>query len=179
MAVETRIPPFDYSEEQWGKMSVSEKALLIAAQECDFYEVEEEPKGSNRGPRVDAYLRAARTAVGQAWCAAFITFCMILAGHDPFSKDPKKGVRYPASVASWREYAKASGRWSKEPKRGRLFVLASSHIGFVTRVYESQGTVQTIEGNSNDEGGREGYEVTRRIRKISSIEGFINLADFE
>ena len=45
------------------------------------------------------------------------------------------------------------------------------HTGFVERI---DGTsIHTIEGNTNDTGSREGYEVCRRIRKINTIKGFI------
>ena len=51
------------------------------------------------------------------------------------------------------------------------------HIGFVTKVDLVNKTFETIEGNSNDEGSREGYEVAHRTgklsRKFSSVKGFI------
>ncbi|MGV3616120.1 MAG: CHAP domain-containing protein [Fimbriimonas sp.] len=177
--MDTRIPPFAYTPAQWKGIKLPERALLIAAQECDVYQVREEPKGSNRGPRVDAYLRAARTDVGQAWCAAFVTFCLVKAGKDPHSTDPARGVRYPASVASWRAYAQTAGRWSKKPVRGRLFILPGSHIGFVTKVAEDGLSFETIEGNTNDEGSREGFEVCRRTRRTGECSGFVDLGGFE
>jgi hypothetical protein len=45
------------------------------------------------------------------------------------------------------------------------------HTGFVERI---DGTsIHTIEGNTNDTGSREGYEVCKRIRKMSQIKGYI------
>jgi hypothetical protein len=35
--------------------------------------------------------------------------------------------------------------------------------------------VHTIEGNSNNDGSREGYEVVRHLRPISHIQGFLRL----
>jgi hypothetical protein len=40
------------------------------------------------------------------------------------------------------------------------------HTGFVVEVL-SNGNLKTIEGNTNDEGSREGYEVCYRTRKQS------------
>jgi hypothetical protein len=140
---------------------------MIAAYFCDTLHVKEEPKGSNRGPWIDAFLLHAKTDVGQAWCAGFVWYCVTHAGIKP-------SVKLPAAVKSWRAWAKANGAWSKVPRRGRLFTLASSHIGFVTGV--DGDMVLTIEGNSNDEGSREGHETCRRRRPISSIEGYIDLS---
>lgn len=49
------------------------------------------------------------------------------------------------------------------------------HAGFVTAVKGNR--IETIEGNSNDEGSREGHEVCRKPggRAISSIKGFIRI----
>ena len=57
------------------------------------------------------------------------------------------------------------------------FGKGMGHIGFVTKVDLVNKTFETIEGNSNDEGSREGYEVAHRTgklsRKFSSVKGFI------
>jgi hypothetical protein len=45
------------------------------------------------------------------------------------------------------------------------------HTGFVERI--DGLSIHTIEGNTNDTGSREGYEVCRRIRKINTMKGFI------
>ena len=61
-------------------------------------------------------------------------------------------------------------------KPGAIFIMdfgkGVGHTGLVVKV-NKDGTVDTIEGNTNDEGSREGYEVCRRVRKLSSIKGFI------
>ncbi|WP_318546298.1 CHAP domain-containing protein [Flavobacterium columnare] len=48
------------------------------------------------------------------------------------------------------------------------------HTGFVEKVL-ANGKIQTIEGNTNADGSREGFAVCRRIRSINQIKGFIKL----
>ena len=47
------------------------------------------------------------------------------------------------------------------------------HTGFVEKV--EGNVIHTIEGNTNDTGSREGYEVCRRTRKVEQCKGFIRL----
>lgn len=51
------------------------------------------------------------------------------------------------------------------------FCKGTGHTGFVERVDGSN--IHTIEGNTNDEGSREGYEVARRVRQLKSFKGFL------
>lgn len=171
------IPPRSISQSEWYSLPQPEKALLIAGQFCDDIHVQEEPLSSNSGPWVDEFLRLARTDTGLPWGAAFVTACQLYAGKDFFSTDYGDGVRYPSSVISWVDWARATGRWSRTPRRGRLFAITragQTHIGFVTKA-SSDGMFETIEGNSNVSGGTDGEHVCRRTRSIDRVNGFINL----
>jgi hypothetical protein len=53
------------------------------------------------------------------------------------------------------------------------FGKGTGHTGIVERVVGTK--IHTIEGNTNDEGSREGYEVCRRKREIKTIRGFIRI----
>ena len=63
-------------------------------------------------------------------------------------------------------WGKRTGRVQAKPTRGCLFAYLNpdggGHIGFVTKVV--LGVFSTIEGNTNDDGSREGYKVCRRTR---------------
>lgn len=168
------------TDEAYAKMSLSEKALMHAAHECDVLKVQEEPRGSNRGNRVDEYEKLFHMK-GEPWCAAFAGWCIWQAGGS-FGKD------FPTSalVADWKNWALSHNSKELTPKRGYLFYLVNSngsgHIGWVTKASnEIDGwEFETIEGNSNDEGSREGYEVCRRKRKLEDLKhnarwGFIRL----
>ncbi len=67
----------------------------------------------------------------------------------------------------------------KDPKQGDIFIMdyghGIGHTGFVDSVDQDGIHIHTIEGNTNDEGSREGFEVCRRTRKISACKGFIRL----
>lgn len=167
-----RFPMLGYTEDALFSTAFTppQRALIIAAWLCDVEKVQEDPKGSNRGEWIDEFLRAAKTSLGQPWCAAFVNYCLVAALVS--EKDLPGG---PAAVRNWRHWAKAYDRWQSSPERCGLFVLASSHIGFVAGYNKSTGIVQTIEGNTNDEGSREGFEVCRRERPVGTIEGFISL----
>ena len=45
------------------------------------------------------------------------------------------------------------------------------HTGIIESIKED--ILYTIEGNTNDTGSREGYEVCRRTRKKSAIKGYL------
>ena len=64
-----------------------------------------------------------------------------------------------------------------KPQEGDIFIMdygkGLGHTGFVERIEGSK--IHTIEGNTNDTGSREGYEVCRRVRDISKCKGFIRI----
>jgi len=147
-------------------------ALHIAATQKGVKEV-----GNNWGPTVKLYLKAAGVFSPAPWCAAFVTWCLKAAGYT------QKFPKYPASTAWWVKFAKENKIFVRNPRRGDLFVWnikGAGHIGFVAEVNGQY--VRTIEGNTNDDGSREGYEVCERTRAINSIVskdngGFIRLGE--
>ena len=159
--------------------------LKIASSEIG---VMEEPPGSNRGPKVDTYLRSVgiNPASGSfPWCAAFVYWCFQQASQK--LEVPNPAIRSAGVLESWNR-AGSSGvprissiEAQKEPglvKPGMVFVLSAGsgngHTGLVEQV---DGVVlTTIEGNTNTGGSREGVGVFRRTgRRIAIINrGFIN-----
>lgn len=63
------------------------------------------------------------------------------------------------------------------PKAGDVFILdlgkGLGHTGIVEKV--SGDIIHTIEGNTNENGSREGYKVCRRKRETKTIKGFLRL----
>lgn len=129
----------------------------------------EQPHGSNWGPHVQKYLASVGIKFPAAWCMAFVYWCCSTADQDtPLAKTG--GV-----LDQWN---KVMPRYKvKKPEPGDIFVMnfgkGLGHTGFVERV--DGLNILTIEGNTNDEGSREGYEVARRVRKISACVGFIRV----
>lgn len=155
--------------------------------------VMEEPIGSNRGPEVDAYLRAVELDPERGsfpWCVAFTHFCYKKAAEQLGIQNPH--IRTAGVLDHWNQ----AGRKSKivrvthtkavaDPglvKPGSLFIIdlgqGQGHSGMVIEVTE--GGLVTIEGNTNDNGTREGIGVFKRhARKISKInKGFIDYSAF-
>jgi hypothetical protein len=152
--------------------------------------VVEQPPGSNRGPRVDEYLRAAGLdpAAGSfPWCAAFVFWCAQQAAGAMGRSNPV--VRTAGVLTHWQRAGQAgirrigSADATANPasvRPGMIFIMdfggGAGHTGLVERV--DGGHLVTIEGNTNDGGSREGIGVFRRTgRKILTINrGFIDYA---
>ena len=80
-------------------------------------------------------------------------------------------------VAVGREWARSHGRLVKNPQPGDVFFMlrtnGTGHTGIVESV-NADGTITTIEGNTNGRGSRLGDRVARRVRTIGSNNGNIN-----
>lgn len=157
------------------------KVLEVAAAEVG---VREEPPGSNRGRRVNEYLSVVGLGGGYSWCAAFVFWCYKEAARQLGVPNP--AVRTAGVLDMWNK-AKAKGflRVSAEDaagnpalvKPGMIFAYGTGgglgHTGIVTCVSGLQ--FETIEGNTDPGGSRNGIGVFRRRRSISKINcGFID-----
>jgi hypothetical protein len=159
-------------------------ALGTAVSQLGVMEV---PLGSNRGPMVDQYLRAAGAAPGNYWCMAFVYWCFAQAASatgiaNPFPKtagclDAWARVRksQPSRIVS-RAAAFADPSLVRP---GQVFILdhggGLGHTGFVRQSFG--GPFRTVEGNSNPTGSRNGlgvYELNRRKIADPSLKGFID-----
>ncbi|MEN9568874.1 MAG: hypothetical protein RL172_105 [Bacteroidota bacterium] len=140
----------------------------------------EDPPGSNRGEKVQAYQASAGIAPGTFWCAAFVYWC--------FNEAAKKlGKRNPLlktghCMTHWRDTpgkkitALDAVNKPSLVKPGHIFIIntggANGHTGMVEKV--EGGFINTIEGNSSPDGSRNGIGVFRNLRKIAKINrGFI------
>ncbi len=106
------------------------------------------------------------------WCATFVSWCFYHEGL-PLSASTSKGFAYTPSGAQW---FKDRGCWSASPARGRVVffdfpgdnVNRISHVGIVTAV-NSDGSIETIEGNTDERGGRTGGKVMRKSRAVGIV----------
>lgn len=149
------------TDEQFASLPLSERFVLVAAHLCDKVKVQEHPHGSNRGPELDAWAHELGIGVGQPWCGTFVTICLKRAGYKgPFPPNP-------ASTHSWADWARLHGHTAQTAQRGDVFVLLyTAKTGHMGAILSNGAPVRTIEGNSNDDGSREGYEVVRHARTI-------------
>jgi len=126
--------------------------------------VQEEPKGSNWGKDVKKYLNSVGINFPASWCMAFVYWCHREAG--------LPAIKTGGVMAAWNK-----GKQYRviEPQPGDVFIMdygkGLGHTGIIERV---EGEIlHTIEGNTNDTGSREGYEVCRKIRNVKKIKGYL------
>ena len=160
------------------------EVVRVATGEVGTMEV---PPGSNRGPRVDAYLRSVGLDPARGsypWCTAFVYWCFAEAARSQDARNP--AARTGGVLESWR-LAGASGARLLTASRahldeslvrpGHVFVIDTGggrgHTGVVAG--SAGGLLRTIEGNTNESGGREGVGVFARSRHLRGINvGFID-----
>jgi len=153
------------------------EVLKVARKEIGVIEV---PPASNRGPRVEEYLKSVNLGPGYAWCAAFVYWCFKQASLSINCVNPL--IKTGSCMNHW---AKTTGEKItmqeavKNPlliTPGTIFIISRKggmgHTGIVTGT--GNGYIQTIEGNSNAFHSAEGEGVVALQRKIDSITaGFI------
>ena len=150
--------------------------------------VMEDPPGSNRGPKVDEYLKSAGldpSAGSFAWCAAFVYWSFSQAATRLGTSNP--AIRTAGVLDHWKKAGQAgitrllAGQILDDLsllKPGLVFVINTGggrgHMGLVEDFRDDR--LITIEGNTNLPGDREGVGVFRRNgRTISDInQGFLS-----
>ena len=158
-------------------------ALKIAADQ-ESRRVREVPRNSNRGPQVDKYLQCADCPPGNAWCCAFVYWCMNEAAKKLGRRNPM--VRTAGVMDHWqRSTTTGATRFTTARaladlelvQPGLIFIVdhggGFGHTGFVERV--DGGILTTLEGNTDASRTREGGGVYRLTRKIADVnKGFID-----
>lgn len=144
----------------------------IIAREKANVGVEEVPRGSNKQP----YAAIAGHRNGEPWCATFQVAMFKRVGIAL-----PKGATTASTVLNEAAFKKAKRLYSK-PKVGDIGFLFFPSLGRVAHtflVYKVDATyVYTIEGNSNTNGSREGYEVCLRKRKIARTPGMAYIRSY-
>ncbi len=139
--------------------------------------------GNNEGPWVRAFMKG-QEGRWAAWCNGFVSTVLDHAAAS-MSLTMDHWIPWSWSTQKSAQYAK-SGKYQKidyiSPKElvdqdfeimepGDLFLVLNGrgtphHIGII-EYYEGL-VIGSIEGNTNDEGSRDGYELVRRLRDFSS-----------
>jgi hypothetical protein len=152
-------------------MTLAQSSLEVATRQIGVQEI---PKGSNAGPEVEIYLKSVGLTKGYSWCMAFVYWCVSTSSTT--SSTTRNPLKKTAGVLD---------QWNSKPELrittpvpGSVFIMdfgkGQGHTGFVEKILPG-GKIQTIEGNTNDDGSREGYKVCRRTRDITTIKGFIRI----
>ena len=125
---------------------------------------------------------------GWAWCACFAELVWSNAyGSLPQFPEKLQEVKKlitPSAVATWNNFL-ALHLTSTNPEPGSLVVWRqglswSGHIGIVTKVGLDKNLFQTVEGNTNAAGGREGEVVAIKERRLlfTNSKSGLNLMGF-
>ena len=147
----------------------------------------------NRGAQVDIYLRSAgignpagNPPDGYAWCQAYVYWCFMQASQTLAVNNP--AYRTAGVLNHWQNASANVKRITKAAalanpsiiKPGMVFINSygqgKGHTGFVESVYPD-GRLVTVEGNTNDQAGREGLGVFRLIRRKlndKELKGFLD-----
>lgn len=134
---------------------------LIAVAEAELWV--REATGHNDGKRVEEYLATVRLKKGEPYCAAFVSWVFKEAG-------------YAAPRTGWSPSLFPYGRVVKAAAPGNVFGIyfpalkRIAHCGLVTGV--KGNWIETIEGNTNGSGGREGDGVYRRLRNKNTVRAY-------
>jgi len=128
-----------------------------------------EATGRNDGERVEAYLRAVGFGKGHAWCAAFVSWTFQQCGVKAV-KSAWSPAWFPSGKVIW---SRGNKQQSVSPAAGDVFGIyfpsrkRIAHVGFVHRWGKKY--LETVEGNTNEAGSREGDGVYKKRRLISQI----------
>lgn len=180
-----KVDPLTFEKLVWSMKSLSQatlssnEGLLPAVVELSLKYLAAHPievGGQNMGPWV-RYFMDGYQGNAWPWCAGFDTLIV------------KQAARLSGTVTSLpRTYScDVLGMWAKNNgkfvsgtsgdmsavKPGHLFLVQKSHNDWQHTGIVIEMTPEycvTIEGNTNDEGSREGYEVCKRIRGFKTLD---------
>lgn len=147
------------------------EAVLRAAQS---YRWVRETQGSNRGEVVNRFLARVGLEPGQPWCAAFVS---VIGSDMMLDQWP---LPMTGGCATLGDVSKAKGLRYTVPAPGAVFLIyfptkgRFAHTGFIVGRHEDGERWITIEGNTNEDGGRDGTGVYKRLRKFGPEDRFIH-----
>ncbi len=154
------------------------KTLIARTLEIARGEVGVRETPRNRGRRVEQYLKACGLPGGYAWCSAFVAWCAKEAAASEKTLCP---LVLTADCDVLLAFARKHDILFSTPAPGDVFLVMASpndahHTGFVTAVTPGMtggdgDAFETVEGNTNLAGHREGIGVFTRTRRIGTRSG--------
>lgn len=131
---------------------------------------------SNAGPAIEVILASVGLGPGYSWCAAFVYWGFDQAARELGIKNPLP--RTGGCLNHWNTTHGLKFKTEQEPVAGDVFIMkvgtaGAGHTGVVISYNKSEGTVHTIEGNTNNDSSPNGDGVYFRDRKVERLLGFI------
>jgi hypothetical protein len=159
--------------------TLSEQIREVATEEIGTKEI----GYSNTGKRVQQYQAATSLdGTGWPWCAAFICF-VVREAMARWEKEHGSKLTFarPTTAAAYGfdEWSLAQDRSTKTRRShtgeaiGIFSLHSTSHCGIAISKPDKNGVFQTIEGNSNTKGSRDGGGVVRQRRNVSNVRDWI------
>ena len=151
--------------------TLQEMFLIIARTQLNVKEY----GGANSGSSVSAYLASVGLRSPAPSCMAFVQW-VVENSCKEFGTGDILDVNSGGVLDTWNR-VNSKHKVLNLPAKGDIFIMdfggGKGHTGFVEGV--ANGVIHTIEGNSNDEGSREGFEVCRKPngRRVETIKGYI------
>ena len=154
-------------------MKLAQRLVELAKKEVGVEEV----GGTNCGPRVNQYKAATWLPADQSWpwCAAFIDW-LVMRAMDESGKTFT--FQRPRTAGAWDlenwSMKQDGSTWTKlNPQAGDIapgdiVIFTFSHVGLAIET-PAKGVVETIEGNTDGNGSRDGGGVWKKQRKLSQI----------
>jgi hypothetical protein len=175
---EALVSPLKQVLESINARSQTFPSLVMKYAQAHLKQNPREIGGQNCGPWVRLYMKGHEGA-DWPWCAGFVSFVMKQAAETLQISGPIEGSFSCDSLAAQAQTAGVLIRESDLVRGNKSFNDLSetsiflvkrtetdwSHTGFATGF--SEVSFDTIEGNTNDEGSREGFEVCARARGYS------------
>ena len=133
--------------------------------------------GDNRGPSVEFMQKLGEITPGLPWCAAYVNAVAEIACSVKNIISPFEAIDYQGYVQSYFLHAQAEN-WLGAAHPGDIGMIyyptksRYAHIFIVDAVLEEG--VTTIEGNTNDDGSRNGVGVFQRFRTVTDRIVFAN-----
>lgn len=155
-------------------MKLPSKLVELARAEVGVEEV----SGTNCGPRVNIYKAATNLPPLEPWpwCAAFICWLVREAMDDTGTAETATFKR-PRTAGAWDfiNWSKAQDNTTQtrlapgaDIDAGDIVVFTFSHIGLAVKAAKD-GYVDTVEGNTDAAGNREGGGVYRKTRPVAKV----------
>lgn len=150
--------------------------------------VVEHPRGSNRGPEVDTYIRATGldpAADSFPWCVCFLYWVFEQAAkikrvNNPLPKTAGVISLWNLGRRTEADVVRKSEANARTVKPGMIFTLdlggGKGHAGLVIEIRGDR--IITIEGNTNPGGSRDGFGVFRRDARAIAPAVLLGYLDF-
>jgi hypothetical protein len=142
----------------------------------------EKPRNSNKGPEVEGLYQRSTSlnGTGWPWCAAFVCYLFKTAAS-------KKGIQYSfklpktAGAYDFKNWANNNSKYIQvlsppfnKILPGDVIIFNFSHIGLSVGQING-GKIDTIEGNTDASGSREGGGVYKKSRNLSLIKHVLRI----